>query len=84
MAPGKYNVIKELGTDSPKYTLHELCGERGWINKNMNNPAPGTYSPDVKINSNGKYPLSTISNIKSYNFGLSQTDRWNHYKSKFY
>ena len=82
--PGKYNVIKELGADAPKYTLHELCGERGWTNKKMNNPAPGTYSPVVKINPNGKYPLSTISNIKSYNFGLSQTDRWNHYKSKFF
>ena len=50
----------------------------------MNNPAPGTYSPIVKINPNGKYPLSTISNIKSSNFGLSQTDRWSHYKSKFF
>ena len=80
--PGKYNVIKELGADAPKYTLHGLCGERGWINKNMNNPAPGTYSPVVKINPNGKYPVSTISNIKSSNFGLSQTDRWSYYKSK--
>ena len=82
--PGKYNVIKELGSDAPKYTLHGLCGERGWTNKYMNNPAPGTYSPIVKINPNGKYPLSTISNIKSSNFGLSQTDRWSHYKSKFF
>ena len=82
--PGKYNVIKELGADAPKYTLHGLCGERGWTNKYMNNPAPGTYSPVVKINPNGKYPLSTISNIKSSNFGLSQTDRWSYYKSKFF
>jgi hypothetical protein len=80
--PGKYNVIKELGADAPKYSLHTICGERGWINRHMNNPAPGTYSPVVRINSEGKYPVSSISNIKRYNFGISQTDRWNHYKSK--
>ena len=82
--PGKYNVIKDLGADSPKYTLHGICGERGWTNKYMNNPAPGTYSPVVKINPSGKYPLSTISNIKSSNFGLSQSNRWNYYKSKLF
>jgi hypothetical protein len=81
--PGKYNVIKELGADAPKYTLHGICGERGWVNKNMNNPAPGTYQPVVKINSQGKYPVSNISNIKVSNFGLSHSDRWNYYKSKF-
>ena len=81
--PAKYNVIKELGSDAPKYTLHAKCGEKGWTNKNMNNPAPGTYAPIVKINPQGKYPLSTISNIKSYNFGLSQTNRWSHYNSKY-
>ena len=37
--------------------MHGLCGERGWINKNINNPPPGTYSPVVKIKTNGKYPL---------------------------
>jgi len=80
--PGKYNVIRELGADAPKYTLHAKCGDRGWTNKNMNNPAPGTYSPVVKINSQGKYPLSHISNIKVSNFGLSHSDRWHYYKSK--
>ena len=82
--PAKYNVIKELGDDAPKYSLHTICGERGWINRFMNNPGPGTYSPVVKINSEGKYPVSSISNIKRYNFGISQTDRWKHYKSKRY
>ena len=62
--------------------MRPKCGERNWTNKNMNYPPPGTYNPVVKINSQGKYPLSTISNIKSYNFGLSQTYRWNHYNSK--
>ena len=82
--PGKYNVIRELGlgADAPKYTLHEKCGGKAWLYKNMYTPAPGTYSPVVKINPKGKYPLSQISNIKSYNFGLSHSDRWNNYKSK--
>ena len=82
--PGKYNVIKELGSDAPKYTLHSICGERGWINKNMNNPGPGSYQPVVRINSEGKYPVSNISNIKANNFGLSHSDRWSHYKSKIF
>ena len=80
--PGKYNVIRELGADAPKYSLHTICGERGWINKYMNNPAPGTYPPVVRINSEGKYPVSKISNIECHNFGLSQTNRWSNYKSK--
>ena len=80
--PGKYNVIKELGIDAPKYSLHTICGERGWTNKYMNNPAPGTYPPVVRINSEGKYPVSKIPNIQCHNFGLSQTNRWSNYKSK--
>ena len=82
--PAKYNVIKELGSDSPKYSMHSICGERGWINRFMNNPAPGTYQPVVRINSEGRYPVSNIANVKSSNWGLSRTDRWSHYKSKFY
>ena len=81
--PGKYNVIKELGADAPKYSLHAKCGERGWTNQHMRNPAPGTYQPIIRINSEGRYPLSTISNIKVSNFGLSHSDRWNYYKGKF-
>ena len=80
--PGKYTVRKELGSDAPKCSMHAICGERGWTNKKMNNPAPGTYQPVVKINDKGKYPVSNISNIKVYNFGLSQTNRWSYYKSK--
>ena len=80
--PGKYKVRTELGADAPKYSMHAICGERGWTNKNMNNPAPGTYQPVVKINDKGKYPVSNISNIKVSNFGLSKINRWNYYKSK--
>ena len=78
--PGKYNVIKELGSDAPKYSMHAICGERGWTNKYMKNPGPGAYQPVVRINSEGKYPVSNISNVKSCNFGLSHTNRWSYYK----
>ena len=80
--PGKYKVRKELGADAPKYSMHAICGERGWTNKNMNNPAPGTYKPVVEINDKGKYPVSNISNILVSNFGLSRTNRWRYYKGK--
>ena len=80
--PAKYTLRKELGSDAPKYTMRPICGERGWINKNMITPAPGTYQPVVKINDKGRYPVSSISNIKVYDFGLSKTNRWSNYNSK--
>ena len=80
--PAKYKVTKELGADAPKYSMHARCGEGGWTNKKMMTPAPGTYQPVVKINDKGKYPVSNISNIKVYNFGLSRSNRWSTYKSK--
>ena len=78
--PAKYNVLKTTGSEMPYYTLHINCGDLGWINKYMNNPGPGTYQPVVRINSEGKYPVSSISNIKANNFGISKSDRWKGYK----
>ena len=80
--PGKYNVIRELGADAPKYTLHSICGNTGWTNKYMKNPAPGAYDAVVRINTEGRYPVSNISNIKVSNFGLSHTDRFKYYDNK--
>ena len=80
--PGKYKIRKDFGYDAPKFSMYSICGERGWTNKHMNNPAPGTDKPVVEINEKGKYPVSKISNIKVSDFGLSQTDRWSYYKSK--
>ena len=80
--PGKYTVRKELGSDAPKYSMHAICGERGFTNKKSNTPAPGTYQPVVKINDKGKYPVSNISNIKVSDFGISHTNRFGYYKSK--
>jgi hypothetical protein len=80
--PGLYKVRKDFGSDALKFSMYEICGNRGWTNKNMNNPAPGTYKPVVEINPKGKYPVSNISNMLVSNFGLSNTNRWSNYKSK--
>ena len=80
--PGKYKVRKDFGSDALKFSMYSICGQRGWTNKNMNNPAPGTYKPVVEINPKGKYPVSNISNIKVSNFGLSRVNRFEGYKSK--
>ena len=78
--PAKYNVLKTTGSEMPYYTLHINCGDLGWTNKFMNNPGPGSYQPVVRINSEGKYPVSQISNIKANNFGLSKNNRWKSYR----
>ena len=82
--PAKYNVLKTTGHESPYYTLHIICGETQWINRHMKNPGPGAYTPLVRINSEGKYPVSKISNIKANNFGLDKSDRWKLYKRKYF
>jgi hypothetical protein len=81
--PAKYEVLKTTGHESPYYTLHIICGETQWINRHMKNPGPGAYTPLVRINSEGKYPVSKISNIKANNFGLDKSDRWKLYKRKY-
>jgi hypothetical protein len=82
--PAKYDVLKTTGHESPYYTLHIICGETQWINRHMKNPGPGAYTPLVRINSEGKYPVSKISNIKANNFGLDKSDRWKLYKRKYF
>ena len=84
--PGKYNsFINTMGNMvSPAYTLRAKCGDMSWNNKLMNNPGPGSYNSVVKINSNGKYPISRIPNIKSRNFGIDRINRFNNYRCKIY
>lgn len=80
--PGKYNVVKATGSESPKYSFRPVCGETQWTNRFMKNPGPGAYTPMIRINTEGKYPISRISNIKANSFGLDHSDRWRSYKSK--
>ena len=55
--PAKYDIIKKTGSESPKYSLHIICGETQWINRHMKNPGPGAYTPLVRINTEGKHPI---------------------------
>ena len=74
--PGKYNVLREPGEDSPHYSIHEKCNSKSFSNKLFNNPGPGEYTPLISINSEGKYPISKISNIKSTHFGNDKSKRF--------
>lgn len=79
--PGKYSVVNEPGMYSPRYTIHIKCGESGLNTSRDKSPGPGAYSPTIKINNKGKYPLSQISNVLTPNFGNDQSKRF-FYKSK--
>jgi hypothetical protein len=84
--PGKYNsFLNTMGNmGSPAYTLRSKCGDDSWNNKLMDNPGPGAYNSVIKINVNGKYPMSRIQNVKSRNFGIDRIDRFNNYRCKKY
>jgi hypothetical protein len=84
--PGKYNsFLNTMGNmGSPAYTLRSKCGDDSWNNKLMDNPGPGAYNSVVKINVNGKYPMSRIQNVKSRNFGIDRIDRFSNYRCKEY
>ena len=72
--PGKYNVRKGPGLNSPKFTMRQKLGKV--INTRPLSPGPGQYSPVININSEGKYPLSKISNVHTINFGNNRTRRF--------
>jgi hypothetical protein len=82
--PAKYNsFINTMGNmGSPAYTLRAKCGEFDWNNKLMDNPGPGSYNSIVKININGKCPVSKFPNIQSRNFGIDKIDRFSNYRCK--
>ena len=84
--PGKYNsFLNTMGNMGfPAYSIKPKCGNLIWNNKLMNNPGLGSYEAIIKINVNGKYPLSRISNIKSRNFGIDRIERFNNYRCKTY
>lgn len=82
--PGKYNVVGELGADSVKYSMHPKLEYGGWVTKSKNMPSPGDYHPVIQINPEGKYPSSLVENIRRFDFGISNTSRWNNFRSKKY
>ena len=73
--PGKYNVVGRPGINSPKYTMRPKCLKK--VNKDRAlSPGPGEYSSVVKINSEGKCPLSKIANVRTINFGNNKARRF--------
>ena len=82
--PGKYysniNTLGNMG--SPKYTMRPKCGGTN-LNSTMRYPGPGAYEPVVKINPNGKYPISRCTNTKGRNFGIDGVKRFDSYRCKF-
>ena len=78
--PAKYNVLKTIGGESPKYTFRKLCGKTFWVNKYMDNPSAAEYSLPSSINAKGKFINSKIPDIKGAAFSKDHTNRWNYYK----
>lgn len=58
--PAKYDFIKPLGSDSPKFSFRGKCEYK--MDKTIV-PGPGTYPVRVQINPEGKFPVSNIRNV---------------------
>ena len=84
--PGKYySYINTLGNmGSPKYSMRPKCGLGSDSNGTLKYPGPGTYDPVVKINPEGKYPISRCTNTKGRNFGIDGIKRFDNYRCKYY
>ena len=86
--PGKYYILKPFGYDGVKFTIKGRNeNKNNNNNKNKNKkigvPGPGQYPITVKINNQGKYPVSNISNISSLKFGLDKSKRFIYKMNKF-
>ena len=86
--PGKYYILKPFGYDGVKFTIKgRNDNKNNNNNKNKNKktgvPGPGQYPITVKINNQGKYPVSNISNISSLKFGLDKSKRFIYKMNKF-
>ena len=79
--PGTYNVRKNLGADAPKYSMLARYHMTGRANKKSDLPGPGAYPSALCITEDGRYPLSTVKNTTSMNFGVTKSQRFN-YKCK--
>lgn len=69
--PAKYDFIKPLGSDSPKFSFRGRCEYKA--DKTVV-PGPGEYSVKIQINPEGKFPLSNIKNISKIFFGISKPE----------
>jgi hypothetical protein len=80
--PAKYNILKTIGAEAPKYTFRKICGETFWVNRYMNNPSPAEYGFQPYINKKGKFINSKVCNIKGAPFSKDHTNRWTKYNRK--
>ena len=80
--PGHYNYLKPFGWDAAKFSMKGRSFEaKSTRNKDMS-PGPGNYRNVYAINEKGKYPISNVENIRSFNFVNDKMKRFN-YKCKF-
>ena len=80
--PGNYNYLKPFGWDAAKFSMKGKSFEaKSTRNKDMS-PGPGNYRNVYAINEKGKYPISNVENIRSFNFVNDKMKRFN-YKCKF-
>ncbi len=63
--PAKYDFIKSLGSDSPKYSFRGKCDYKS---DKTNFPGPGEYPIKLQINPEGKFPLSGVKNVRKIFF----------------
>ena len=80
--PAKYNILKTIGSESPKYSFRKICGETFWVNRNQYYPSPAAYGFQPYVNKNGKFINSKVCNIKGAAFYKDRTNRWSQYKGK--
>ena len=80
--PAKYNILKTIGSESPKYSFRKLCGETFWVNRYMNNPSPAEYNYQPYVNKKGKFINSKVCNIKGAAFSKDHSNRWTQYNRK--
>jgi hypothetical protein len=70
--PAKYDFIKPLGSDSPKYSFKGRCEYK--LDKNIV-PGPGQYPVKVQINPEGKFPVSNIKNVTKIFISAKKADQ---------
>jgi hypothetical protein len=74
--PGNYEVSRKLGSDAPKFSFYPKIENKEFANSNWKNmPGPGEYK-QIAINPNGKFPVSTITNVTNIIFGLNKDQRF--------
>lgn len=73
--PGKYNYLKEFGSESAKFSIKGKPEDKGLINSSKI-PGPGAYPVTLQINKEGKYPASQFQNATRIIFGANKSDRF--------